>query len=246
MMMVLLMIFILTYSTQILGSSKEIIVENPFYLRARIHDAHSATVQFEIAREAYQRSCQAYKFAICRNREKPYFMPEQNLTFWRNSLELKHLAEGQYRICAIICSEHLGSESYHYEKCEHKNNTAAITACVNFNAYRTHFLILTLYIVVFIFLGCSQIIFTFRKRKFKAGLAMALMEVDNIVQKMRTNQTSSTSPDDIHTYSILQTLVTLPAAPIEHIKLGPLQFEDEEQNPSRVEFGILHERHNSF
>ncbi|CAF2591825.1 unnamed protein product [Rotaria sp. Silwood2] len=245
-MIMLLIIFIFIYPTQVLGSSKEIIIEKPFYLRARIHDTHTATVQFEIAQENYHRTCQMYKFTIRRNREKPYSMPEQNLTFWRNSLELKHLSEGNYRICAIICSEHSKQTSHHDEAYGNKNNTAAIIACVNFNAYRTHFLILTLYILVFIFLGCSHVIFTFRKRQFRAGIAMALVEIENTLQKWRNSQTSSTTPEEIHKYSILQTLVTLPAAPREHREIEPLQFDDNDPNEMMVHFGILNERKNSL
>ncbi|CAF1165158.1 unnamed protein product [Rotaria sordida] len=241
-MVMLSIIFILTYSTQIiLGSSKDIIVERPFYLRARIHDSRTATVLFEIARETYQRTCQMYKFTIRRNREHPYLMPEQNLTFWRNSLELKHLDEGHYRVCAIICSEQLGQPSYHDKKYKNKNNTTPITACVNFSAYRTHLLILTLYILVFIILACSHVIYSLRKRQFKAGIKIALMELESTLQKWRTSSTPPTPTRDMQPYNILQTLVTLPASPLQQTEFESLQRNDQEQQPTVVSFGIPNE-----
>lgn len=189
----------------------DIIVEQPFYLRARIHDSQSATVQFEIARDNAQRSCQRYKFMIRRNHDYFYAMPEQNLTFWRNTLELKHLSAGRYRICAIICSEYLvRSLVPTHEVFRRKNHSIPIETCVHIRAYRSHFLVLTLYILVFIFLAFSQMIFTFRKRKFRARITSTLMEIENSLQKHLGNQ-STPAP---HTYSILQTLVTNPALPV--------------------------------
>ncbi|UJR08869.1 hypothetical protein I4U23_013124 [Adineta vaga] len=202
---------------QIGEAVKEIIVEKPFYLRARVHDSQTASVLFEIARENDQRACHNYKFTIRRNREPLYSMPEQNLTFWRNSLELKHLDAGEYRICAFICSEHLPQTNMRLSH-QQKNRSLPISACVNIHAYRSHFLILTLYILVFIFLTFSQIVFTLRKREFRARIKSALVEVESTLQKWRNIQTPSASVDHAQSYSILQSLVTLPASPIDHSK----------------------------
>jgi hypothetical protein len=191
------------YLFGIVDSIKEIIIENPFYLRARIHDSQTASVLFEIAQENDQRLCRMYKFTIRRNHDYPYSMPEQNLTFWRNSLELKHLAVGDYKICAIICSEYLKQ----YD--EMFNHSIPISTCVDIHVYRSHFLILTLYFLVFLILAFSQIIFTLRKRKFRARIQTALIDVENALQKWYTTQTN----DHPQSYSILQSLVTLPATP---------------------------------
>ena len=184
------------------GASQEILVEQPFYLRARVHDAHSASVQFEIAQANQQRSCERYQFTVRRNNDDAYAMPEQNLTFWRNSLELKDLDAGRYRVCAIICSET-------------NNRSVPITTCVQFDAFRSHFLVLTLYVLVLTFLGFSHMIFSLRKRKLQARITMALIEVENSMQKRRATQ-SSTPPDRrTPAGSILHSIVHLPAAPIE-------------------------------
>jgi hypothetical protein len=147
---------------------KEIIVENPFYLRARIYDSQTANVLFEIAQENEQRICRMYKFTIHRNDDHSYSMPEQNLTFWRNSLELKYLTIGDYKICAIICSE--------YD--ENFNHSIPISTCINIRTYRSHFLILTLYFLVFLILAFSQINFTLRKRKVRARIQTALIDAE--------------------------------------------------------------------
>ncbi|CAF4480977.1 unnamed protein product, partial [Rotaria magnacalcarata] len=60
--------FILLLPTKISGSSKEIIVLDPFYVRARMYDSHTTTVQFEVGRETDQRTCEMYKFTIRHNR----------------------------------------------------------------------------------------------------------------------------------------------------------------------------------
>jgi hypothetical protein len=200
-MFALFIIFVFIFPIQIIGASPEIIVEKPFYLRARILDFQTVNVLFEIAEENNQRTCQMYKFTIRRNQEKSYSMPEQNLTCWSNSLELKHLPSGDYRVCASICSERLRQRKYHYMK---KNRTIPIIACVNFHAYRPHLLVLTLYFLVFILLTISHIIFSLRKRQFQARIRMALTEVENSLQKWRSTQTST---DHIGSYSILQSLV---------------------------------------
>ncbi len=230
-MVLLSIIFIFIFSTQIVGASKEIIVEYPFYLRARIHDSHTASVQFEIAEENNQRTCQMYKFTIRHNNEHPHSMPEQNLTFWRNSIELKHLAAGDYNVCAIICSEQLRSAKHHYEHYIKKNRTMPIIACVHFHAFRPHLLVLTLYVLVLIFLIISQIIYSLRKRQFKARIRMALIEIENSLQKWRSAQTSSTSTDHIQSYSILQSLINLPALPTEHLVSLQLPSNNDEPNP---------------
>ena len=80
-MVLLLTIYLAGICFPTVQATKEILVESPFYLRARIHDLQTATVLFEIARENDQRTRQMYKFTIRRNREYPYSMPEQNLTF---------------------------------------------------------------------------------------------------------------------------------------------------------------------
>jgi hypothetical protein len=230
-MLLLFLICLFGISIEIIEASTEIIVETPFHIRARIHDAQTATVQFEIGRQNDQRTCQMYKFTIRRNSEHPYPMPEQNLTFWRNSLELKHLPVGDYRICAIICSEHLKqSNRSYYEMFNKTNHSIPISACVNIHANRSHFLILTLYILVFLILAFSQTIFTLRKRKIKARIKTALIEVENTLQKWRTAQT--TSDDHTHSYSILQSLLNLPASPIEHSTTSPCHPPIEEHRPS--------------
>ncbi|CAF1197493.1 unnamed protein product [Adineta ricciae] len=217
---------------QIGGAIKEIIVQEPFYLRARIQDSRTASVLFEIARENDQRTCKMYQYTVRRNREYPHSMPEQNLTFWRNSLELKHLDAGDYRVCAIICSEHLRQNNTLLLQ-QYKNRSLPISACINFRAYRSHFLILTLYILVFIILAFSQIIFSLRKRKFKARIKSALVEVENALQKWRNAQTPSTSVDHNQSYTILQSLVTLPASPIDHSKAPPVTLTtSDEPRPS--------------
>lgn len=207
---------------QIVDASKEILVKNPFYLRARIYDSHSANVQFEIAGETKYRTCQMYKFTVRRNREPVYSMEEQNLTYWRNSLELKDLAAGDYRVCAIICSEHLRQLKYHYENYLKKTNrTSPITACVNFQAFRPHLLILTLYILVFIFLVGSHTVYSLRKRQFQARMKMALVEVESTLQKWRSNPPPpppTTEPTLSST--TLQNLVPLPTSPVEHSTLS--------------------------
>jgi hypothetical protein len=157
-------------------------------------------------------------------------MPEQDLTFWRNSLELKHLPLGDYRICAIICSEYLKQPRSYYEIFNKRNHSIPISACVNIHVDRSHFLILTLYILVFLILAFSQTIHTLRKRKIKARIKTALIEVENTLQKWRTAQT--TSDDHTHSYSILQSLITLPASPIEHSATSPFHLPTEEHRPS--------------
>jgi hypothetical protein len=228
MMVVLFLVFIFPLSNIMVQASKEIIVEKPFYLRARMHDSQTATVEFEIAGENNQRTCQMYKFTIRRNNEYPYSMPEQNLTFWSNSLELKHLAAGDYNVCAIICSERLRQTKSHYQLYVKNNHTTPIIACVSFHAFRTHLLILTLYILVFIFLTISQIIFSLRKRQFQARIKMALIEVENSLQKWRTAQATT---DHTQSYTILQSLLTLPGTPIEHSVASLPQINDDEHHP---------------
>ena len=75
----ILIICLLAISIRMIGAIKETIIESPFYLRARIQDSQTASVQFRIARGSDQRTCQRYKFTICRNHEYPYSMPEQNI-----------------------------------------------------------------------------------------------------------------------------------------------------------------------
>jgi hypothetical protein len=226
-MVLLFIICIFILPSPIEGFSKEVIVENPFYLRARILDFQTANVLFEIAEINAHRTCQMYKFTIRRNNEHPYSMPELNLTFWRNSLELKHLAAGHYKVCAIICSENLRQPEYHYQY-KKKNHTIPITACVQFDAFRPHLLVLTLYILVFIFLTISQIIYSLRKRQFQARIKAALIEVENTLQKWRSN--TETSIDQTQSYSILQSIVSLPASPIDHLTSPQLQSNDDEQH----------------
>ena len=222
---------------RVVGSVKEIIVENPFYLRARMQDGHTASVLFEIGREKDQRTCQMYKFTIRHNREYPYAMPEQNLTFWRNSLELKHLAEGNYRICAVICSEHLSSEFVNK-----RNRSTPISACVNIHAARSHFLVLTLYILVFFFLGFSQIIFSLQKRKARAGIKTALIDVENALQKWRSTQTTTASTDGPHSFSILQSLVSFPTVPLDQSILSLYHSAGEEHHPITFHLDLHNEQ----
>lgn len=211
------------FPVQIVQGVTDIIVERPFYLRARIRDSHTASVKFEIAEADEQRTCQRYKFTIRRNRERPYSMPEQNLTFWRNSLELKHLAAGKYRICAILCSEHDQATIS-----SGQNSTAPISACLTIRAYRSHFLVLTLYVLVVTFLAFSQMVFTLRKRKFQARIKTTLVEVEHALQKWRSSQVTTQQPGS---YNTLQSLVTLPASPILTVT--------DDQDPRRLSSPII-------
>ncbi|CAF1032160.1 unnamed protein product [Adineta steineri] len=227
------LIYLLILPIVMVGAIKEIVVEKPFYLRARVQDSQTASVLFEIEDTNNQRSCLMYKFTIRHNREYPYSMPEQNLAFWRNSLELKHLDAGDYRICAIICSEFLKKKSnFTSEKFISKNRSIPITACITIHAYRSHFLILTLYILVAIILVFSQFIFTLRKRKIKARIKSALAEVETTLHNWRNTQTSSPSIDHTQSYSILQSLVTLPASPIDYSKNSLTPSTTEQRRPT--------------
>ena len=214
------------------GINKEIIVDSPFHLGARIFDSRTAHVQFEISGKDEQRRCEKYQFTVRRNQETPYSMPEQNLTYWRNSLELQHLPVGQYQVCAIICSEHSQHVKYHYESYMKKNRTLPITACVNFRVLRAHLLILTLYVFVIMFLAISQMIFSLRKRQFHQRIKLALTEVENSLTKRRTTQERPPSIDQTHSYTILQSLVTLPATPIDYtIPYPPVETNETVERP---------------
>ena len=215
-------------------SDKEVIVESPFYLRARIHDSHTASVLFEIDRQAQYRVCTMYKFTIRRNKEHPYSMPEQNLTFWRNSLEMKHLPAGRYRVCAIICSENFGVHSLIFS--QGRNDSSSIIACVFFDVHRSHLLVLTLYILVFVFLIICQITYSLQKRKFKARLKEALIEVENSLLKWRQTQNSSTTEPSTTSYVTLQNIIHHPASPVEYSVLNP------NNNPSIMfQLGPMHD-----
>ena len=214
-LLLLVSIFVL-HAPVIKASSKEILVEIPFYLRARIHDSHSASVLFEIPEEKDHRTCEMYKFTIRRNEELPYSMPEQNLTYWRNSLELKHLPAGKYRICAIICSEHLRPAKYHYKNYVSKNRTIPVSACLDFQAYRSHLLVLTLYLLVLIFLLFSHTIYSLQKRQFQARVKVALIELESSLQKWRMSSSANISGEHLQSTTILQSMITLPISPVEH------------------------------
>ncbi|CAF0841636.1 unnamed protein product [Adineta ricciae] len=214
------------------GMNKEIIVDSPFHLRARIFDSRTAHVQFEISGKDEQRRCEKYQFTVRRNQETPYSMPEQNLTYWRNSLELQHLPVGQYQVCAIICSEHSQHAKYHYKSYMKKNRTLPITACVSFRVLRAHLLILTLYVFVIMFLAISQMIFSLRKRQFHQRIKLALTEVENSLTKWRTTQAPPPSIDQTQSYTILQSLVTLPATPIDYtIPYPPVETNEPVERP---------------
>lgn len=228
------MVMFWIFFVQFVGANKEILVERPFSLRARIYDSHSANVQFEIAEQTKYRTCQMYKFTVRRNREPVYSMEEQNLTYWRNSLELKDLAAGNYSVCAIICSEHLRQSKFHYEKYLKKNRTLPITTCVSFQAFRPHLLILTLYILVFIFLIGSHIVYSLRKRQFQARMKMALVEVETTLQKWRSNPTATTEPNLSST--TLEKLVSLPTLPVAHSP--PLGEQTNSDEPQEIVFHL--------
>ena len=218
-MVLLLVVYLLANSIQIAEAVTDIVVESPFYLRAHILDSKTANVQFEIAEVKNQRTCEKYKFTIRHNHDYPYSMPEQKLTFWSNSLELKHLEVGDYRICAIICSEHLKQPHTYFDIFMKKNHSIPITTCVGFHAYRSHFLILVLYVLVFIILAFAQVIFTLHKRKFRATIKAGLTEVETMLQKWHSAQTASN--EHRQSYTILQSLITLPASPLEHSAVTP-------------------------
>ena len=229
-MLVLYLFIIFFYSTTKV-ENKDIIVERPFYLRGRIYESHAASIQFEIPHANQQRTCHMYKFTIQRNRERPYSMPEQNLTFWSNSLELKHLPAGHYNVCAIICSEYFDQAKYHHQQYPKKNRTKPIEACIDFKVFRSHLLILTLYILVIVFLIISQIIFSIHKRRFQARVKMALIEADKMLEK----QLSSSSTDRTQSLTFLQSLVTLPIIPVEH------PVPPDEQHPVTFHLGTSNE-----
>ena len=212
---------VLVLRLELVQASKEIFVEKPFYLRARVHDSHAASFFFQIPPDKDQRACQMYKFTIRRNREDPYSMPEQNLTYWRNSLELKYLATGRYRVCAIICSEQMGARPHLSQHPDKKNVSFPIPACVEFQAYRSHFLVLTLYFLVLLFLTLSQITYSLRKRKIRARVKLTLMEVENSLQNWRSAQRNLSSAEHTPSYSILHSIVHLPASPVEHSLSSP-------------------------
>mgnify|MGYP001027082938 CR=1 FL=1 len=228
--MTLLYIFVvLLCSIELIDSTtQEILVESPFYLRARIHDAHTVNVKFEVIQQHQQRSCHMYKFTIRRNSEHAYSMPEQNLTFYSNSLELQHLPVGKYRVCAIICSEYLSHVKHHYKRDANKNRTLPLTACVTFDISRPHLLVLTLYVLVILILIISQMVFSLRKRQLNARMKLVLIEAENILQKWRQNQSPSISTDCASSYGVLQGLITLPASPIEQ---STLPLINDEQRP---------------
>lgn len=188
-MFLLVRLICLSLCFDFLLATKEIIVENPFFLRARIYDAHTATVLFEISRGSRQRTCKNYRFTVRRNSAALYSMPEQNLTFWRNSLEMKHLDYGKYRVCAIICSENFGI--YALVPQLMRNSSSPVMACVNFRVPRSHFLILTLYVLVFMFLAISQITYSLRKREFHQRIKYTIHEIENSVHRWRLSQTSN-------------------------------------------------------
>jgi hypothetical protein len=98
--------------------------------------------------------------------------------------------------------------------------------------YRSHFLDLTLYLLVVLILTISQIIFTLRKRKFQARIKTALIEIEDILHKWRTAEKLLTSDDHTQSYCILQSLVALPASPVEHSITTPFHFSIEEHQPS--------------
>jgi hypothetical protein len=221
-----------------IDTSKDIIIDHPFYLRARIHDSHTASVQFEIARENRQRRCQQYKFTIRRNRGHSYSMPEQNLTFWRNSLELKELEVGQYNVCAIICSEYI--RQYSIDQQESENRLTPIMNCVAFDAPRSHFLILTLYVLVAIFLIISHVIYSLRKRKFQARIKLAMLEIESSVQKWRSTQTSILSSDNTPTYITLHSIVNLPVSPVEHATGSSISSVHTDRNEATTSPIIFH------
>ncbi|CAF0929784.1 unnamed protein product [Didymodactylos carnosus] len=169
----LLVVIILVY---LIVAEKEISVNEPFHMRARLYNSYSASVQFEIDQSyLHFRNCQQYQFTITRNRELTHYMPAQNFTFWRNSVELIHLAVGFYNVCAIVCSE------------QFVNNDSIVTInCLTFRSQRSYFLFLTLYLLVFMILAFSQFVFTLKKRKFKAHVKAALSDLELALQRLRT------------------------------------------------------------
>ena len=225
MMLLLHVALVLVLRLEVIEANKDNFVVQPFYLRVRIHDAHSATVLFEVEEESDQRTCRMYKFTVRRNREYPYSMPEQNLASLSNSLELKKLDAGQYRVCAIICSEELRVPLQQQDK---KNRSTPITACVEFEAHRSHFLVLTLYVLVLILLTLSQITYSLRKRKIQARIKLALIEVETSLQKWRSTQTNLSSAENTPSYSTLHSIVRLPASPVEHSLSSPASLTTNE------------------
>ncbi|CAF1077617.1 unnamed protein product [Didymodactylos carnosus] len=164
-------------------------------MRARLFNSYSASVQFEIDQSyLHFRNCQQYQFTITRNREQIHYMPAQNFTFWRNSLELQHLAVGFYNVCAIICSEQFVN-----------NNSIVTINCLNFRSQRSYFLFLTLYLLVFSILAFSQVMFTLRKRRYKAHIKAALTDLELALQRFH-----SSSLESAHENFTIQNLLFAP------------------------------------
>lgn len=207
-----------------IASHSEISVETPFYLRARLLDARTAHVHFELNREEVPRTCRTYRFTIRRNREQPYAMPEQNLTYWRNSLEMQHLPAGEYHVCATVCAE---------QSDEHNagNGTEPITACVTFPIFRLHLLVFTLYVLVVLFLVISQVIFSLRKRQFHERIKLAMVEVEGSLQKWRSAQPPSASTDRTMSYNTLHQVLTIPTSPVDLCTPPVMQINDNEPHP---------------
>ncbi|CAF1387825.1 unnamed protein product [Rotaria magnacalcarata] len=201
---------------------------SPFYLRARIHDSRTADIQFEIEQNNTQRECRTYEFTIRHNDKNSYSMPQQNLTFWRNSLELTQLTVGKYNICAIICSEYLKTNDSYDKILKKRASLEPIAACVTIRVYRSHFLILTLYILVFIILVFLQITFTLRKRKFHAQIQHSLAEFKHMLHKWNAAQEHMTSTVRRHSSSTLHDLFTQSASSIEHSIASLLHLTAEE------------------
>ncbi|CAM4919435.1 unnamed protein product [Rotaria socialis] len=223
----------------IFANNTETEVLSPFYLRARIHDSRTANLQFEIAQNNNQRECQTYEFTIRHNSKNSHSMPQQNLTFWRNSLELRQLTAGKYNVCVIICSEYLKSNNSYVEILKKNESLEPITACVTIHVYRSHFLFLTLYILVFIILVFSQITFTLRKRKFQARIKHGLTEFEHILHKWHAAQEHMTSTVRRHSSSTFHDLLIQPASSIEHSIASLLHLTAEEHqlpHPTVVPF----------
>lgn len=219
------------------GMNKDIVINNPFYLRARIHDFQSANVQFEITRNRYQRSCRMYQFTIRHNDDKVYSMPNQYLTFWRNSLELKHLTVGKYNICATICSEYFKRTFSIKNILKKTYPSKPISTCVSIDIYRTHFLILTLYLLVITILIFSQIIFSLRKRKFQARIKTVLVELERSLQRWHTPSASSTTIDKIRSSTnTLHDFFIQSASSIEHYVEPLFHITPDKHEPSQPTF----------
>ena len=77
-----------------------------------------------------------------------------------------------------IILEYLQKNISHDKISNHKTLLKPISTCVQIYMYRSHFLILTLYLLVFIILALSQINFSLRKRKLQTQIENSFINLE--------------------------------------------------------------------